>query len=77
MVGTFIVLENPSNVIKVMTRTFIALDGPPKAGEGITVIIEGCALTEAIPGISCPMGNPPKPPDVVASSKAPARGDHF
>ena len=42
MVGTFIVLEKTSSVIEVMTRMFIALDGTPKANEGITIIIEGC-----------------------------------
>ena len=77
MVGTFIVLEEPSNIIEVMTRTFIALDGPPEHSDGITVTIEGCTLAEVVPQISYPMGIPPNPPDGVSSSKAPACGDHF
>ena len=76
MVGTFFVLEYPSNIIEVMTRKFIALDGPPKAGEGITIIIEGCTHVETVSRISCPMRIPPKPPDVIAAPKSLARGDH-
>ena len=77
MVGTFIVLEDPSSVIEVVTRTFIALDGPPEASEGIIVIIEGCTPTEKMSGISCPMEIPSNPPDVIATPKYPAHGDHF
>ena len=68
MVGAFIVLEKHFSVIRVMTRTFIKLDGPPKAGEGITIIIKGCTPAETVSGISCPMGVPPNPPNKVAVS---------
>ena len=75
-VGMFIVLEKPSSTSKVMERMFITLDGPPKAGEGITVLIEGHTPTGTIPGISCPMSIPPKPPDRFVVSIILAHGDH-
>ena len=75
--GKFIVLEKYSNTNEVVSRTFIALDGPPGVGERITVIIEDHTLGKAMPRISCPMGIPPKPSDMVATSKATACGDHF
>ena len=76
MVGMFIVLENPSSVIEVMKRKFIALDAPPKDGEGIIVIIEGCNPAKTVSGISCPMGVPPNPPNKVAVSTIVAHVDH-
>ena len=49
MVGTFIVLEKPSNFIEVMTRMFIALDGPLEVGDGITFIVKGCTPARTVP----------------------------
>ena len=76
-VGMFIVLEKPSSASKVMERMFITLDGPPEAGEGITILIESHTLVGTVPGISCPMSITPKPPDRVAVSIIPQCGDHF
>ena len=76
-VGMFIALERISGPSKVDARMFITLDGPAKAHEGIAVIIECDALTEAVLGISYPAGIPPKPPEVVAISIISARGEHF
>ena len=76
-VGTFIVLEKPSSISEVVARTFITLDGPPEASEGITVLIEGHTPTEAVSGISYQMGIPPKPPNRVMVSIILACGDHF
>ena len=76
-VGMFIVIEKPSSASKVMERTFITLDGPLEAGEGITILIEGQHPMEVVPRISCPMGIPPNPLDRVAFSIVPTHGDHF
>ena len=76
MVGMLIVLENPSSVIEVMTRTFIALDGPPKASEGISVIVKGYTPTRTVPKISCPVNVPPKPLDLVAVCVISVHGDY-
>ena len=76
-IGTFIVLDNPSGVSEVMVRMLIALDGPPEAGEGIIVLIEGHTPAEAVPGISFPMGIPPKPPDRVTVSIVSVHGEHL
>ena len=38
MVETFIALERFSNITKVKTKMFIALDGPDEVGEGIIVL---------------------------------------
>ena len=75
-VGMFIVLEKPSSASKVMERMFITLDGPPEAGEGITVLLESHTLTGTVPGISYPMSIPPKPPNRVMVSIISAHGDH-
>ena len=75
-VGTFIVLENPSSANEAMERMFITLDGPPRDGEGITVLIDGHTPPGAMPGISCPMSIPPKPPERVVVSIISTRGDH-
>ena len=75
-VGMFIVLEKPSSASKVMERTFITLNGPPKPGEGIIVLIEGHTPTGTVPRSSCPMIIPPKPPDRVAVSIISACRDH-
>ena len=74
-VGMFIVLEKPSSASKVMERMFITLDGPPKVGEGITILIESHTLAGTATGISCPMSITPKPPDRVAVSIISAHGD--
>ena len=76
MVGMFIVLENPSSVIGVMTRTFISLGGPPKASEGIIVIIKGFTPAKTVSGISYLMGVPPNSPDKVVVSTIAACVDH-
>ena len=76
-VGMFIVLEKPSCVNKVMDRMFITLDGPLQAGEGITILIEGHTLARTVPGISCSMSIPPKPPDWVMVSIFSKHGDNF
>ena len=76
MVETFISLEMFSSIIKVKTKTFIALDGPIDTGEGIIVLIEGHTPTGIVPGFSCPMDVPPNPPYVVATSKASIRDDY-
>ena len=74
-VGMFIVLEKPSIASKVMERMFITLDGPPEAGEGITILIESHTPVGTVPGISYPMSITPKPPDRVAISIISAHGD--
>ena len=74
---TFIVLEYTSGISKVVIGTFIVLDGPTKAIEGIIVLIEGHTPVGIVLGFSCPMDVPPKPPDMVAASKASIHDDHF
>ena len=59
-----------------MKRKFIALDAPPKDGEGITIIIKGCTPAETVSGISCPMGVPPNTPNKVAVFTIAAPVDH-
>ena len=75
-VGTFIVLENRSSDSKGMERTFIALDGPPEASEGINILIEGHTTARTVPGSFCPMSIPPKPTERVVVSIISTRGDH-
>ena len=74
---TFIVLEDPSGVSKVMIGTFIILDGPANASKGITILIEGHTPVGIVPGFLCPVDVPPNPPYLVAASKASVRDDHF
>ena len=76
MVETFISLEMFSSIIKVNTKTFIALDGPADAGEGIIVLTKGHTPVGIIPAFSCPMDVPRKPPDVVTTSKALVHDDY-
>ena len=76
MVETFISLEMFSSIIKVKTKTFIALDGPIDTGEGIIVLIEGHTPTGIVPGFSCPMDVPPKTLDVVTTSKSSVHDDY-
>ena len=76
-VETFIVLEDPFGVREVMKGTFIVLDGPAEVSEGIIVSLEGHTPMVIVLGFSCPMDVPPKPLDVVISSKALTRDDHF
>ena len=75
-VGMFIVLENPSSASKVMERMLMALNGPPEAGEGITILIEGHTLVGTVPGSSYPMSIPPNPRYRVTISIILAHGDH-
>ena len=77
MIRTFITLEEIFGASEVEERMFITLYGPPKAGEGIIVLIKYNTPMGVVPIISCPMGIPPKPPDVVVVSIISARGDHF
>ena len=76
IVRTFITLEKPFDANKVMVRMFITLDGPPGAGEGIVFLINYNTPADVVPGISYPMGIPPKPQDVVVVSIISSRGDH-
>ena len=76
MVMMFITLEKFSDTSKVDVRMFITLEIPSDAGEGNVVLIKCNTTAEAVPGISCPMGIPPKPSDVVVVSIISARGDH-
>ena len=76
MVKTFIELEMFSSVIKVMTNMFIALDGPTDAGEGIIVFTKGHTHAGIVPGFSCPMDVPPKPPNIIDASKSLVHDDH-
>ena len=76
MVRTFITLEEIFSSYEAEARMFITLDITPKAGEGIAVLIKYNTPMGFVPGISCPMGIPPKPPDVVVVSIISARGDH-
>ena len=75
MVETFIALERLSSIFKVKTKTFIALDGPVEAGEGITVLTEDLTFADVVPGLSCLVGVPPEPLDAIATSKALAHDD--
>ena len=76
MVRTFITLEDISGASEAEARMFITLDGPPKVGDGIVVLIKYNTPMGVVTGISCPMGIPPKPPDVVIVSIISASGDH-
>ena len=76
MVQTFIALEMFSSVIKVKTNMSITLDGPADVGEGIIVLTEGHSPAGIVPGFSCPMDVPPKPPNIVYASKSLVRDDH-
>ena len=73
----FIVIDDPSGINIVVTRTFIVLDGTPKADDGITVSIEGLSPAGVVPVFPCPMDAPPKPPNMVPSSKSSVRSDQF
>ena len=75
-VRTFIALDKIPDTSEGKGRMFITLYGPSKVGEVILVIIECNTLVEVVPGISCPVGIPPKPPNVVIVSIILARGDH-
>ena len=77
MVRTFITLEELFGTSEAEVRMFITLDGTPEAGEGITVLIKYNTPMGVVPGISCPMGIPPKPLDMVVVSIILACGDHF
>ena len=72
---TVIVLEHPSGFSEVMIKTFILLDEPLEAGEGITVLTEDHTFDDVVPGISCPVGVPPKPSDAITASKASSHDD--
>ena len=74
---TFIVLEYTSGISKVVIGTFIILDGPTKAIEGIIVLIEGHTPVGIVLGFSCPRGVPPKTRAVVPASKASVLDGHF
>ena len=74
---TFIVLEYPSGISKVVTRALIILDGLAEANEGIITLIDGHTTANIVLGFSCPRNVPPKPPDVVTASKASVRDGHF
>ena len=74
---TFIVLEDPFGVSKLMTGMLIVLHGPAEANGGITILIEGHTPAGVVPGFSCPMEVPQKPPDMVAASKSSVHDDHF
>ena len=76
MVRTFITLEYLFNTSEDEARIFITLDRPPKAGEGIVVLIKYNTLMGVVLGISYQMGIPPKPLDVIVVSIISARGDH-
>ena len=76
MVRTFITLEEIFSTSEAEARIFITLDGPPEVVEGIVVLIEYNTPMGAVPGISYPMGIPPKPPDVVIVSIILAHGNH-
>ena len=76
MVRMFIKLDNPFDACEFMEIIFITLDGTPGAGEGIVVLINYNTPAGAVSGISCPMGIPPKPLDIVVVSIISARGDH-
>ena len=76
-VNMFITLEKCSNTSKVGVRMFIILEIPSEVGEGIAVLIKCNTPAEAMPRISCPMGIPLKPPDVVAFSIIIACSIHF
>ena len=67
-VNMFITLEKCSNTSKFDLRMFITLERPFESCEGIVFLIECNTPTEAVPGISCPMGIPSKPPNVVVVS---------
>ena len=75
MVRTFITLEETFGTNEVRKRIFITLDGPPEALEGIVVLIKYNTPMGVVPVISCPMGIPPKPPNLVAISIISTRGD--
>ena len=77
MVRTFIALEDIFNASEAEARMFITLYGPPDVVEGIAVVIKYNTPMGAVPRIYCPMGIPPKPPDVVVVSIISAHGDHF
>ena len=72
----FISLEYPFDTSEIRARMFITLDGPPGDGEGIAVLIKYNTPVGVAPAISCPMGIPPKPPDVVVVSTTSPHGDH-
>ena len=72
---TFIVLEDPFGFSEVMIKTFIILDEPPEAGEGITVLTEDHTFDAVVLGISCPVGVPLEPLDAVVASKASTHDD--
>ena len=76
-VKMFITLEKCSNTSKFDVRMFITLERPSKACEGIFVLIKCNTLAKVVPGISCPMGIPPKPSDVVAVSIITTCSIHF
>ena len=76
MVRTFITLEEIFNASEVKERMFNTLYGHHKAIEGIVVLIKYNTPIGVVPGISCPMGIPPKPLDVVVVSINSVCGDH-
>ena len=73
----FITLEKHSGVSEVMVRMFITLDGPPRVGEGIVVLINYKTPTGVVHEISCPMGIPPKTSNVFIVFIILAHGDHW
>ena len=76
LVRTFITVEEVSGASKVKERMFITVDGSPKSGERINVLIDYNTSMGTILGISYPMSIPPKPPDRVTVSIISSHGDH-
>ena len=77
MVRMFITLEEIFDTSETEERMFITLDGTPEAVEGIAVLIKYNTPMGVVPGISCPMGIPPKPLDMVSVSIISSHGDHL
>ena len=77
MVRTFITLEEIFGASEADEMMFITLVGPPDDGEGISILLKYNTPMGVVPRISCPMGIPPKPLDVVAVSIISACDDHF